>query len=315
MSSRGHSFPTPSILPPNSAPVGPALGTAFGLPGAGDRPRGEFAETFVPICAAMGLSEHEGQLFLSFAALGPSHASEAIERTGLDRATGYRALNRLESRGLLLHNGAWPRRFTASRIEQLLDRFETQITDEVETFRLLRGAVAPFLSVRRPRDAPGDSVGTRGLDRGEPPFRILGHDISPFRAIEPVLASVRESCVAVLSPRQMPSDVRRLVGRELSGLVHRDVSVRVVLDANAADRRFYAHLARDLPSSARLEARYFVPHLTHLYVLDGRLGVWVAGSPSPGPRRALSVVSRDPLFVSHLKRRFAEIWAEAVSPA
>src|SRR4029077_18904296 len=125
----------------------------------------------------LGLSVHEAQMYRSLAESGPSTARQAIERSRLDRATGYRILSRLRARGLVSASGYRPQRCQALDATKLVDRVTTFWRDELELHRLFRDICQFGLSGPHPAAEPPAVPGAPARASPSEKYRLVpGHD-------------------------------------------------------------------------------------------------------------------------------------------
>ncbi len=261
-------------------------------------------QTFV----AFGLSAREARLYVTLADKGSASAREAIRESGLDRATSYRIIDRLEARGLVTSDNRWPARYSAVGIQPMLDRMSALLRDEIELLQSIRDLYDRAASAR----TNGKKAEIK-MPANAPPVertRLLADYDSSITCLVNALRSAEQEIVAVVRPSAYRRIQADLIARAMCEALGRGVKLRLILNYRSIDLKFLGNLMENRPSTpSDIEVRFFVPQLLHLYLVDRRTAIrflGFPGAPSHGPEVGLE--TSDPNFVRTQTFRFRNIW-------
>ena len=253
----------------------------------------------------LGMAPREARMYLVLID-GYRGAREAAQLAGLHRATGYRVLQRLLERGLIVGNGQKPQRYRAVEPAVLFHRLELFYRDEAEIPSLMAEAFGP-----RP-EGPTHLHFAHGA-HAEPP-RILAGD---GRGVHPALIELgqaKHSVGAIVHPLSSPLEYRVALARSLGRLARSGVQVRLITDALPADDRFCRTVLREAGGAPlTLQIRHYSPLACNLYSIDRQkivrlptLGVSSRSSP-------VAVSIEDPVQARRMVSRFEALWNDAVN--
>jgi sugar-specific transcriptional regulator TrmB len=266
----------------------------------------------------LGLTVHEALIFQSLIEHGPSTARAAIQRSGLDRATGYRVLWRLRARGLVRSSGSRPQRFVGLDATKLLDRVTSFWQDQIELHQLLRGLYEGLNQDALHWDpSPKAPIG-RVLTQGPTsplanPRIVRGHDRVGQKMAELVDAA-KEEVALLLRPALIPEPHRSELRSALAGALRRRIRIRLVVDCQPLECDFLSGLLSEYPDADRgLEMRSFAPQLSQLLLVDGRTSLRCLHSALPTASVSnVGLASEDAHFVRTQSIRFHATWREGV---
>jgi Sugar-specific transcriptional regulator TrmB len=254
----------------------------------------------------LGFSVREARLYLELLRNGPLGAREATEGAGLQRATAYRVLLRLLSRGVIMGNGRSPQRFQAVGIEVVTRRLGGFLREEVEVNEMIAETCAALVG-----HSPSEVTGSQGSSDVE--VHLLAPDGTPTHPVLLELGAARESIDVMLRPLSAGLAYRSALARTLGRAAHHGVRVRVMVDAAPADRRFVDRLFREgVEESARLSVRHSTPVAAHSYMIDGRRAIRFPILGSLGRPSDVAVASNAPTWVKVQRARFDALWAEGI---
>jgi hypothetical protein len=233
---------------------------------------------------------------------------EAAQLAGLQRATGYRVLQRLLDRGMIAGDGRKPQRYRAVDPSVLFRRLELFYRDETE--------IPSFLA-----EAFGSKTG--GSSRDHLPYasptelpRIL---VAEGRAVHPALfelSQAKRSVAAVVRPLSTPVQYRNALAKTLGRLARGGVHVRVLTDALPIDHRFFRGIIRETGGApVPLQVRYYSPLASNLYAIDRQKVVRLPTLGVSNRTAPLAVAIDDPARVRTLENRFETLWTDAVVPS
>jgi hypothetical protein len=254
----------------------------------------------------LGFSVREARLYIELLRNGPLGAREATEGAGLQRATAYRVLLRLLSRGVIVGNGRSPQRFQAVGVDVVTRRLGGFLREEVEVNEMIAEACAALVGGTAPLP-----MGPMGAPNGD--VRLLVPDGTPTHPVLVELAAARESVDVMLRPLSTGLAYRSALARTLGRTAHHGVRVRVMVDAAPADRRFVERLFREgVEESARLAVRHSTPVAAHSYVIDGRRAIRFPILGSLGRPADVAVASNGAAWVKLQRARFDALWTEGI---
>ncbi len=243
------------------APTDPPLGLA------------EARELSARSLQAFGLTPREARLYLVLLRAGPVPARTAIELSGLQRATTYRLLGSLLSRGLVRTDGRWPRSFHPLPAHALYERMEGFFADEIELRKWLDSMHPNAELSAHGGEWPAGHGSRSSPVSGPRPSRNfaswllggIGHPLGLFHG-------AARRIDALLRPATIPARARGGVAAALLRAIRRGCRVRLVLDCNPSDNRFVEQLRRESgPSGALLELRRYTPLPSNLAIVDGKI--------------------------------------------
>jgi hypothetical protein len=291
------------------------------VPEGGPIPTGRTSHDLAQGLGPLGIPRHEAEMYIALALRGPSTAREAIQESGLDRATGYRVLAHLQSRGLVSSDGRWPRTYAPLPLKQLFDRLGSLVRDEAETQQKLKELYLGVAGIADPSMVGGGNGFPSMPGRLSVPMPVPdGHlqlfagTTSPIEQLGRVLRTARTSIDASVRPRSLSAEGRSVLARHLGRALQRRVKLRLVIDETAGDRRFLGMVLRECATTPScLEVRCYVPHFTHLYSVDSTFALRYVGYPAPSHRgQEASISAFEPSFVRSQTDRFQTIWTGAV---
>jgi Sugar-specific transcriptional regulator TrmB len=261
--------------------------------------------TLVKGLRILGLPGREARLYLSLVQSGPRGVREAAEGARLNRATAYRVLLRLLSRGLVIGDGRTPQTFHALSIDLALRRLGSFLHEEEE----LNTWLAEYC-LRAAR--PVSSLESSGP--GTEDFRLL----TPREGTEhPALAELseaRHTIEAAFRPLSAGVSFRSGLIRVLGKSARAGVRVRVLLEAGPSDRRYGDRLLREAGGmSPSLEVRHYSPMAAHFYVIDSRRMIRFVTLGSLGRGSEIALFTETPPKVRTQLGRFEGMWGEATA--
>jgi sugar-specific transcriptional regulator TrmB len=247
-----------------------------------------------------GIPAREGRLYLALATGGPMGARQAMAAAHLHRATAYRMILRLLSRGLVVSDGSWPQRFGALSFYAVYERMQSFLKDEQE----LRRWSAACYGMK-----PIEALASASI----PPFEIVCSRGAQGTRILQELDRCRDRIDVMFRPLSVAAAFRSGVARVLARALMHGVRVRLLLDASPADRRFLDRVARESEAAAtQLEVRHFGPLAGHFYVLDSRKVIRFSVLGNAGRAPEVGLLSVDASYVRSQISRFESVWAEAM---
>jgi hypothetical protein len=244
-----------------------------------------------------GLSGREARVYLALWQKGAVEARGLVEAARLSRATCYRVLLKLLSRGLAVSSGQWPQKFRAIPFEDVYARVATTFRDELELRERLGALVMNPLS--NGHAGASQLVGWKAIQGSG--------------ALDWISRSRHQIDVAVRA-RFLPAPARGELVRVLARFLSQGGRIRLLTDVAPADRRLVIRLHREATLGVGgLEIRGLGPLASHLYVLDSRrvLRFSVLGFPAPSVT-APGLGTSDPVYVRNQVLRFESLWGAGI---
>lgn len=261
-----------------------------------------------------GLTHREARLYLAMLRAGPVPARTASELSGLQRATSYRLVRNLLSRGLVRGDGRWPQCFHPLPAHALYERMEQFLADEIELRKWLDRMLPEPDSLARPGGwfpalvprSPGGNGSRPAANFASWTLGGIGHPLGLFRAaVRRIDALLRPSAIARRTLNPLTVAFLRAI--------QRGCRVRLVFDCGPSDNRFVDHLLRSAgPNSPLLEVRRFTPLPTNLGIIDGSTAFRFPGMGASARYADVGLTASSAEFVSAQVVRFEAVWGEAV---
>ncbi len=287
----------------------PSIHAGFGGVEAGASSGGDPRPGLIRYLLLLGFTGREARLYLELLRGGPQGARELTEHAGLQRATAYRVLLRLLSRGVIVGDGRSPQKFQALAIEIITRRLGSLLQEEGELNEMIAETCA---LASRPH-----GLGHPGSNGGMSPETEVRLLVPEGTATHPVLVEVaeaKESIDVILRPLATTPTYRSALTRTLSRAVRQGVRVKLLVDATPSDRRFVDRLFRESPEdSGRLTVRHTTPLAVHSYLVDGRNALRFPVLGTLGRNADLAVASHSPAWVRAQRSRFEALWGAAVA--
>ncbi len=250
----------------------------------------------------LGLPGREARLYLSLVQSGPRGVREASEGARLNRATAYRVLLRLLSRGLVIGDGHTPQTFHALSIDLAIRRLGSFLHEEEE----LNSWMAEFcLRTARP------GMALEGVRTPEEEVRLLAPREGSEHPALVELGEAHHSIEAAIRPLSAGVSFRSGLIRALGKSVRSGVHVRLLLEAGPTDRRYGDRVLREAGGlGASLEVRHFSPMAAHFYLLDSRRMIRFLTLGSLGRGSEVALITDAPTRVRTQLGRFEGMWGE-----
>jgi sugar-specific transcriptional regulator TrmB len=324
------SAPAAHALPamaPDAIGVAP-LPEKSAVPAPGD------AELYVQSLRHIGFTDHEARMYYALAARGPSTATQAIQNSQLDRATGYRMLSRLRARGLVTVKGFRPQRFVALEPPRLFDRVLDLVRDDLELRRVVREV--SIRAMTGPREANGNgnggpvaspvvptvSVATEfsvtptvpTIPPRVPQCRLLPGPETIGPELLSLIGTAKKEVCALVHPRTLTPNLRKDLAQSFVAALKRGVVVRMVFDYRPAELEFLTAILREYPGAMNsLVARFYAPQWSRLMLGDQRIALRCLSPPGYADLDPdLGIVSEDPALVRSQVSRFENVWRASI---
>lgn len=246
-----------------------------------------------------GVSEPAGRIYLVATREGPLPASELARATAVHRVHAYRCIQELVRKGCLNPVGRRPMRFAALPVDQLLDRWIHEESQQLEALRNGRDRL-----LAEWRDADGSFEPTDGRR-----FSIIEGQDAIHRFLKGRFGAARKELLITVSGFSLPRAADGGLDRALSEARKRGVKVRLVSEVEASNRteaKLFAHVC-ELRHARR-------PVTNRAIVVDhARAAIFVTGAEGLGSGEAQVMLwTSDPRVVALAREYHRRLWASAV---
>jgi sugar-specific transcriptional regulator TrmB len=185
----------------------------------------------------IGLSRHEALVFVNLARAGAATAGEVARASGVNRVQTYRALESLESRGLVEVTLDRPRRFAARAINEVFGLIAEEKRAELEKLDAVRQTLLhawPRISGR-----------TR-----EPPsvrLQVIKGRSQIYGALRQFVVTAKEELLAFTTTKGLQRSYRAGINEVLLEAMRRGVKPRLAAEVNKANAALMARVSKYLP--------------------------------------------------------------------
>ncbi len=185
----------------------------------------------------IGLSHYEALVFVNLARAGAATAGELARASGVNRVQTYRALDSLESRGLVEVILDRPRRYAALAVDQAFDMILGEKQAEIEAIDAIRKRLLQSWA------------GIGGGSRETPSVRlqIIKGRAQVYKTLRRLVAGARKEVLSFTTTRGLQRSYRAGVNDVLLEAMGRGVKPRFIADVNEGNRALMERIAARAP--------------------------------------------------------------------
>ncbi|HYS72914.1 MAG TPA: helix-turn-helix domain-containing protein [Thermoplasmata archaeon] len=185
----------------------------------------------------VGLSRYEALVFVNLARSGAVTAGELARASGVNRVQTYRALESLESRGLVEVTIDRPRRYAARAIDDVFEMIAEEKRAELERLDAVRKSVSgawPRISGQR-RESPSVRL------------QVIKGRTQIYRTLRQLIASAKAEVLAFTTAKGLQRSYRAGINEALLEAMRRGVKPRLIADINESNVALMARVAKNVP--------------------------------------------------------------------
>jgi len=185
----------------------------------------------------VGLSRYEAVVFVNLARSGAATAGELARASGVNRVQTYRALESLESRGLVEVTIDRPRRYAARAVDDVFEMIAEEKRAELEKL----DAVRKTLLEGWPRIS--------GRTRGPPSVRlqVIKGRTQIYRTLRQLVGSARAEVLSFTTTKGLQRSYREGINEVLLDAMRRNVKPRITGDIDETNKVLMARVAERVP--------------------------------------------------------------------
>ncbi len=198
----------------------------------------------------IGLSRYEALVFANLARAGAATAGELARASGVNRVQTYRALENLESRGLVEVTLDRPRRYAARAINDVFEMIAEEKRAELEKLDAVRKTLLdawPRISGRR-REPPAVRL------------QVIQGRAQIYRTLRQFVGTAKQEVLAFTTTKGLQRSYRAGINEVLVEAMRRGVKPRLAADINESNAALMARVAEKVPLRHvdRQRARFIV---------------------------------------------------------
>ena len=185
----------------------------------------------------VGLSRYEALVFVNLARSGAATAGELARASGVNRVQTYRALESLESRGLVEVTIDRPRRYAARAIDDVFEMIAEEKRAELEKLDTVRKTLL--------EGWPRISGRTR-----EPPsvrLQVIKGRTQIYRTLRQFVGSAKAEVLSFTTTKGLQRSYREGINEVLLEAMRRKVKPRLIADINEGNKALMARVAQNVP--------------------------------------------------------------------
>jgi len=184
---------------------------------------------------AVGLTRHEAEAFLSLARLGVATAREVARASGVNRVQAYRALDSLESRGLVEVTLDRPKRYAARALREAFDLLEEERRRELAAMEQIRDS----LLAAWPKIARRDAATVR--------LQVLKGRSQIYNALRRSVAGANTEVLAFTTTKGIVRSYRAGINDALLAALRRGADAKLIADIGRSNATLFSKVARHVP--------------------------------------------------------------------
>lgn len=185
----------------------------------------------------IGLSRYEALVFVNLARAGAATAGEVARGSGVNRVQTYRALESLESRGLVEVTLDRPRRYAARAINDVFEMIMEERRSELEQLDAVRKTLLeawPKISGRS-REPPSVRL------------QVIKGRAQIYRTLRQFVSSAKEEVLAFTTMKGLQRSYRAGINEVLVEAMRRGVKPRLAADITETNAALMARVADRVP--------------------------------------------------------------------
>ncbi|HYS99413.1 MAG TPA: helix-turn-helix domain-containing protein [Thermoplasmata archaeon] len=185
----------------------------------------------------IGLGRYEALVFVNLARSGAATAGELARASGVNRVQTYRALESLESRGLVEVTLDRPRRYAARAINDVFEMIAEEKRGELEKL----DAVRKTLLEAWPR------ISGRTREPASVRLQVIKGRTQIYRTLRQVVGAAKEEVLAFTTTKGLQRSYRAGINEVLVEAMRRGVKPRLVADIDEANAALMSRVAKVVP--------------------------------------------------------------------
>jgi sugar-specific transcriptional regulator TrmB len=205
-----------------------------------------------------GLSEREADLYLTLLRRGRGTARELTRERKIDRVLGYRLLDGLRERGVLLVTAERPRRFVPVRPQLLIER------------ALEHRRVALSADEELARGLPDRLAGTVREDESVPRYQVLAGSAMLYPTLVEMVARAKVQVSTMITRRALRESMRFGLHRRIGSFLKTGGRFRLLVESEPLLDGLLRQFGRAVRDNPLAEIRQISPQPTRMTVVDGR---------------------------------------------
>ncbi|HEX9339878.1 MAG TPA: helix-turn-helix domain-containing protein [Thermoplasmata archaeon] len=185
----------------------------------------------------VGLSRYEALVFVNLARAGATTAGEVARASGVNRVQTYRALESLESRGLVEVTLDRPRRYAARAINDVFEMIAEEKRAELERLDAVRKGIAeawPRISGRA-----GETPSVR--------LQVIKGRTQIYRTLRQLIGSAKREVLAFTTAKGLQRSYRAGINDALVEAMRRGAKPRLIADIDEGNVALMARVAARVP--------------------------------------------------------------------
>lgn len=249
----------------------------------------------------VGLGRYEALVFVSLARSGAATAGELARASGVNRVQTYRALESLESRGLVEVTLDRPRKYAARAINDVFEMIAEEKRSELEQLDAVRKSLL---------DAwPRISGGSR--ETASVRLQVIKGRTQIYRTLRQVVGAAKEEVLAFTTTKGLQRSYRAGINEVLVEAMRRGVKARLVADVNEGNAALMARVAEHVP------LRHLDRQKARFILVDGEsmLAFLIQDERTIRGEGETALWTNSPDFIRAHLEIFEKAWAGAVPAA